>query len=98
MIGLAFLRVLQEATHNTAKHSRAKNITVRLTHSDRHLSMEIYDDGVGFDIEVARLAAGLGLISMRERMHLLGGEFEIRSRPGQGTRITALAPLSKGRL
>jgi PAS domain S-box-containing protein len=95
MIALAFLRVLQEAMHNAMKHSRAKSITVRLTCSDHDLSLEIRDDGVGFDVEGARLAAGLGLISMRERIHLIGGEFEIRASPGQGTRITARAPMVK---
>ena len=92
MIALAFLRVLQEAMHNAMKHSRAKSITVRLTCSDHDLSLEIRDDGVGFDVEGARLAAGLGLISMRERIHLIGGVFEIWSSPGQGTRITVRAP------
>ncbi len=90
---LAFLRVLQEAMHNAMKHSRAKSITVRLTCSDDNLRLEIHDEGAGFDVEAARLAAGLGLISMRERIHLIGGEFEIWSRPGQGTRITASAPI-----
>jgi PAS domain S-box-containing protein len=95
MIALAFLRVLQEAMHNAMKHSAAKRITVRLTGSDHYLSLEIHDDGVGFDVEGARLAAGLGLISMRERVHLIGGEFEIWSRPGQGTGVTARAPIVK---
>jgi signal transduction histidine kinase len=95
MIALAFLRVLQEATHNAVKHSRARGMTVRLNCSDHELSLEICDDGLGFDVESARLAAGLGLISMRERIHLVGGEFEIRSSPGHGTRITARAPIAK---
>jgi PAS domain S-box-containing protein len=93
VIALAFLRVLQEGMHNAVKYSSAKSITVRLTGSDHDLSLEIYDDGVGFDIEGARLAAGLGLISMRERMHLIHGQFEIWSSPGQGTRIMARAPI-----
>jgi PAS domain S-box-containing protein len=95
MIALAFLRVLQEGMHNAMKHSDAKSITVRLTCSDHHLELEIRDDGVGFDVEGARLAAGLGLISMRERIHLIGGKFEIWSSRGQGTRITARAPIAK---
>jgi PAS domain S-box-containing protein len=95
MIALAFLRVLQEATHNAVKHSRATGMTVRLTCSDHELSLEISDDGVGFDVESARLAARLGLISMRERIHLVGGKYEIQSSPGQGTRITARAPIAK---
>jgi PAS domain S-box-containing protein len=95
VIALAFLRVLQEGLHNIVKHSGAKSITVRLTCSDQVLSLEIRDDGVGFDVEAARLAAGLGLISMRERIHLISGEFQILSSPGQGTTITARAPIVK---
>ena len=94
-VALAFLRVLQEALHNAMKHSGAKNITVHLIGSDHDLSLEIVDDGVGFDVEASKLAAGLGLISMRERTHLIGGEFEIWSSPGRGTKITARAPIVK---
>jgi PAS domain S-box-containing protein len=93
IMALSFLRVVQEALHNAAKHSRARNITVRLNGSGRELRLEIREDGVGFDMEAARLAAGLGLISMRERIHLIGGEFDIVSSPGTGTRITAHAPI-----
>ena len=95
VIALAFLRVVQEAVHNAIKHSRAKSIRVRLSFSDRYLSMEISDDGVGFEIEEARLAAGLGLISMRERIHLIGGEFNIISSPGNGTKIMTRVPIPK---
>jgi PAS domain S-box-containing protein len=98
MIALAFLRVLQEGLHNIVKHSGAKSVTVRLTRSDGDLGLEIRDDGVGFDVEAARLAAGLGLISMRERIHLISGEFKILSSPGQGTTITARAPIVKATL
>lgn len=93
VIALAFLRVLQEGMHNAVKHSCAKNITVQLTGSKDDLSLEISDDGVGFDIEEAKLAVGLGLISMRERIHLIGGDFEISSRLGKGTKIKARAPI-----
>jgi PAS domain S-box-containing protein len=98
IIGLAFLRILQEAMQNVVKHSRAKSITVALTSSDRELSLEISDDGIGFDLESAKLAAGLGLISMRERIHLIGGQFEIWSNPGRGTRIRARAPIGRIKL
>jgi PAS domain S-box-containing protein len=95
LIALAFLRVLQEALHNVVKHSRATTITVRLTESDSDLTLEVFDDGVGFDVESSKLAAGLGLISMRERMHLIGGEFEILSSLGHGTKVRARAPIVK---
>jgi signal transduction histidine kinase len=93
MIALAFLRVLQEAMHNVVKHSHATSITVRLTSSGGYVGLEVCDDGVGFDVDAAGLAAGLGLISMRERIHLVGGEFELWSSPGRGTRITARASI-----
>jgi signal transduction histidine kinase len=95
LIALAFLRVLQEALHNVVKHSRATTITVGLTELDSELVLEVFDDGVGFDVESSRLAAGLGLISMRERMHLIGGEFEIWSSLGHGTKVRARAPIAK---
>lgn len=98
MIALAFLRVLQEGMHNIVKHSQARSVSVRLACSGRELSLEIRDDGVGFDVEAARLAAGLGLISMRERIHLIDGEFQILSSPGQGTVITARAPIANSTL
>jgi signal transduction histidine kinase len=97
-MGLAFLRVLQEALQNVLKHSRATSMTVALTTSDRELCLEIIDDGVGFDLESAKLAAGLGLISMRERIHLIGGQFEVWSGPGRGTRIRARAPITRAKL
>ncbi len=95
LIALAFLRVLQEALHNVVKHSRATTITVGLTELDSDLILEVFDDGVGFDVESSKLAAGLGLISMRERMHLIGGEFEISSSPGHGTKVKVRAPIVK---
>ncbi len=94
MVALAFLRVAQEALHNVVKHSQAKKISVRLIGSDGHLTLEVSDDGVGFEIESSKLAAGLGLISMRERIYLINGRFEIWSSPGQGTRMKASAPIS----
>lgn len=93
LLALSLLRVVQESLHNAAKHSQAKEIQVVLKLEDGEIFLSICDDGVGFDLEQVRLAAGLGLISMRERIHLAGGRFEITSRPGQGTCITARTPV-----
>jgi signal transduction histidine kinase len=90
---LSLLRVVQEALHNIAKHSHASSVTVRLRRVDMELKLTIADDGVGFDANKARSARGLGLISMRERIHLIGGQFEIFSKPGEGTEIQARVPL-----
>jgi PAS domain S-box-containing protein len=98
VIALAFLRIVQEAIHNAIKHSRATNMVVRLNGTDRYLGLEVSDDGVGFDIEVTKFSAGLGLISMRERIHLIGGEFNIFSSPGRGTRIVARAPITQNKI
>ena len=92
--GLCFLRVLQEALHNISTHSGAENVEVRLKQSGEELLLVVIDDGKGFDPEEARLTAGLGLISMRERVNLVGGRFDITSAPDEGTRIRALAPIT----
>ena len=94
LLALSLLRVIQEALHNAGKYSGAKLITVDVRGSAEELSLLVADDGVGFDVEEARLSAGLGLISMRERIHLAGGEFAIASKLGKGTRITARVPIA----
>lgn len=91
--GLAIVRVVQEGLNNAHKHSGATEVHVRLTGEHDELLLEIYDNGHGFDLQHARLAAGLGLISMRERIHLVKGTMEIVSAPGQGTRISARVPM-----
>lgn len=95
LVALSLLRVVQEALHNAGKHSHATAIQVTLRASATNLSLEIVDNGVGFDVEEKRLAAGLGLISMRERIHLANGELTISSKLGEGTRITARVPLTQ---
>jgi PAS domain S-box-containing protein len=97
-VALAFLRVGQEGLHNVAKHSRASAVQVRLSHSGDKLTLTIADNGIGFDRNNISSTAGLGMISMRERMHLIGGEFSITSKPDGGTRIQAKAPLHSGAL
>jgi PAS domain S-box-containing protein len=93
LLALSLLRIVQEALHNCGKYSQAKSIQVALEGSVDELSLLISDDGVGFDLEEAKMAAGLGLISMRERIHLAGGEFKVIAEPGQGTCIVARVPL-----
>jgi PAS domain S-box-containing protein len=94
-VALSFLRIVQEALHNAAKHSRADQVSVETTADSSNLTLQILDNGIGFNVEQSRLAAGLGLISMRERMRLVGGVFEIWSEPGRGTKITCRAPVCR---
>ena len=93
-VALSFLRIVQEALHNVAKHSHATVVHVEVGGVSHDLALAIWDDGVGFDLSKARKTAGLGMVSMRERMHLIGGEFSIASQPGSGTKIQARAPLA----
>ncbi|MBI2496889.1 MAG: response regulator [Opitutae bacterium] len=90
----AVFRVVQEALTNVARHSGAKTAAVTLTHGGGRLIAEVTDRGRGFDAE-ARLAArdSVGLAGLRERVALVGGQFGIFSRVGQGTQLHAEFPL-----
>jgi PAS domain S-box-containing protein len=92
---LCLFRILQEALNNVAKHSQAKSLTVSFCVHSKSLRLSIYDDGIGFDSKITKARQGLGLISMRERLHLLGGKFNITSIPGAGTGIEATIPITK---
>ncbi len=92
-LALTFFRVLQEGIHNALKHSHAASMQVRISSTSRELHLEISDDGVGFDVETVKFGRGLGLISIRERINLAGGQCAIRSSPGHGTQIHVSAPL-----
>lgn len=82
------LRIAQEAIHNAVRHAGATRIVVRLERDDRVLSIEVDDDGVGFDPDDPELRARhLGLTSIEERAEELGGTVTIRSAPGRGTTV-----------
>jgi PAS domain S-box-containing protein len=92
-IALTFFRVVQESLHNIAKHSGASNVHVEVAAASGELTLIVRDNGAGFDVQESKAATGLGLVSMRERLHLIGGEFDIDSTPGTGTRIWARTPM-----
>lgn len=96
-ISLCLYRVVQEALHNVVKHARAKRATVTLCGNSAGIQVMIRDTGCGFDLSLPRTNRdrtnhGLGLISLGERVRLLGGRCEIQSKPGEGTRIVAFVP------
>lgn len=95
-ISLCLFRVLQEALHNSAKHSGARHFEVRLWGTSDAIRMTISDSGVGFDREAARQGPGLGLISMEERLKLLDGTLSIETQPAKGTAVQISVPLSPG--
>ena len=90
---IGFFRVTQEALRNVARHARASAVDVTLRRLEDGLQLAIRDDGVGFNPALKRQRISLGLASMRERVHLLDGELDIESAPGQGTAIVAWVPL-----
>jgi signal transduction histidine kinase len=86
-------RIAQESLNNTVKHARAHQITLHLKFDDRNISMEIHDDGVGFDPKVARQSGGMGLRGIRERVHRVGGKLEIKSSAKGGTTLRVTVPI-----
>lgn len=92
-------RLTQEAVTNIVRHARAKNVQVELHQHKTELELVIRDDGAGFDVKAARKAAKqglhLGLMGMQERVELLEGQFQVRSKPGAGTEIRARLPLRR---
>jgi signal transduction histidine kinase len=91
-IALSLYRVAQEALHNVLKHSGAAAAKVTLRGGGSGLRLEVRDAGAGFD-STAVAGKGLGLVSMRERLRLVGGDLVIESRPARGTRVAAFVPL-----
>ena len=95
-ISLCLFRVLQEALHNSAKHSAVRQFEVRLWGTSDEIRLTVKDSGVGFDREPAKESRGLGLMSMEERLKLVKGTLSINSQPKRGTTIHARVPLSSG--
>jgi PAS domain S-box-containing protein len=94
-------RIVQEAVTNIIRHAQARNVVVRFMHTDHALELLIRDDGVGFDVQAAKNAAlqgrSLGLLSMEERVELVGGTLQIESihhgwDNTSGTTIRAVIP------
>jgi PAS domain S-box-containing protein len=91
-ISLCLYRIAQEALHNIARHSGAHQAYVHISYEDHDICLQIADSGVGFEPHANR-HAGLGLVSMRERVGVLNGTLVIQSAPGRGTRVVARIPL-----
>jgi PAS domain S-box-containing protein len=86
---------VRELMINTAKHAKAKRLSVSIAREGEQILMTINDDGIGFDFSLQERQsnlAGFGLFSIRERLTSIGGTFELRSEPGRGTRVTLSVP------
>jgi signal transduction histidine kinase len=96
---IVFYRVMQEALNNAAKHSGAQEIKVSLARSGDYIEMSVSDDGCGFDLArimgAENALSGFGITSMRERIEICNGCFDIRTRAGGGTLVRAFLPAPK---
>ena len=94
---IVLFRIIQEGFTNIAKHSKAQAAHLYLKQKENTIDLVIADDGAGFDPEAAQskqeLNRGLGIMSMKERAELSGGNLSIDSDKGQGTIISASWPL-----
>ena len=93
-VSLCLFRVLQEALHNSAKHSGAREAEVELFETQDTVNLIVRDSGQGFELEMATKDRGLGLVSMQERIKLVKGELSIDSQPNRGTTIHAKVPVA----
>jgi signal transduction histidine kinase len=91
----AAYRVAQEAVSNVTRHANARNLRVELTSSAQELRLLVADDGRGFNPQAARKHAAFGLALMEQRIAMLGGSLEIRSKLGAGTGVLATFPLQQ---
>lgn len=93
-VKIAVFRIAQEALTNVVKHAQAKTAQVTLTYAEKYVKVRVSDDGKGFDLDTASTGKRVswGLKGMEERASLLGGKFEVQSRPGQGTTVEVSIP------
>jgi signal transduction histidine kinase len=87
----AIYRLTQESLNNALKHASPTAVEIEVTESDRSVSLRISDDGVGFD--PAAVTERFGLVGMRERVDIAGGQLRVESKPGQGTVVTVELPV-----
>jgi len=90
---VCFFRIAQESLRNGVEHGEAKRFDVSLSRFGEHIEMTVTDNGCGFDPEAVRQnGGGLGLVSMEERAHVVGGGVQIVTGVGQGTTIRVRGP------
>lgn len=94
-VALALFRIVQEAFTNSRKYSRATEVVLELFENEETLTLNLYDNGVGFDLESPTIAQH-GLSGMKHRVQMLKGKIEIVSAPGKGVFITVEVPMQGG--
>ena len=96
-VALCLYRLTQESLRNVAKHARAKSVSVKLRESHTGVHLTIRDNGVGFDT-AAPLKGGIGLLSMKERVRLVDGEFALQSTAREGNTNRSMGSVAQRRL
>lgn len=91
-IEMAIYRVVQEALHNVAKHAQAKTVTIHMARDAAIIRLEIEDDGVGMPTKINSRGHSFGLAGIKERIASLGGDVDVRSARGKGTRLEVTVP------
>ncbi len=89
----ALYRSVQEALTNVVRHSRAGRVQIQADREGGNLVCQVVDDGIGFEIAAPNGHVGLGLKGMRERLNAVGGQLQVISLPGDGTRIRLQVPV-----
>ena len=95
-IGTAVFRIVKESLTNILRHAQASAVTVTVREAEASLLVTVTDDGRGLPPEQLARSKSLGLMGMRERAKLVGGELEIQSQPGEGTSVHIRVPLPPG--
>jgi len=95
-ISLCLFRVLQDALHNAVKHSGVRQFAVQLSGTPDEILLTVNDRGVGFSLETASKAGGLGINHMQERLKLVGGSLSIDSQTRCGTTVRGHVPIRSG--
>jgi signal transduction histidine kinase len=91
-LNTAFFRIFQEALTNVIRHARAQRVEVRLSEEAGQLVLEVADDGRGISEAEVHNTRSIGLLGIRERAALLGGEVSVKGEPGRGTIVSARIP------
>lgn len=89
----------RELVFNAVKHASARHLEISVRRTNRHIQVQVSDDGAGFDsrnlVRAEQGTRGFGLFNVRERLIHFGGQFDIQSQSGRGTRVTLTAPLAE---
>jgi signal transduction histidine kinase len=96
LVETVLFRVAQEALTNVARHARCKRAMIQLQCASQQVALRVIDEGVGFRVDVDHVPPhGWGLAGMRERVESVGGVFHVHSKPGSGTTVEIIVPISE---